>query len=169
MFARGDSLGLTLAKQGLGDLQALRGNFAEARRLMAIAPKANPAVCGGTGPDQYDALYAGTVGGDAAAQAHATRMVDACLAEGQAETPAWTVASLMRLKDFPRALGVFASRKTTDDAGIGFRVWGPEFTPMRRLPQFSEAASRIGWVDAWEKYGPPDACKRTAPRQYQCE
>jgi hypothetical protein len=125
-------------------------------------------VCGVTGPDQYDALYAGTVGGDAAAQARALRMIDACLATDPAEVPAWTVLSLMRLKQYARALEVHATHVTSDDAGIGLRVWGPDAAPMRRLPQFTAAAERIGWVDAWEKYGPPDVCERTAPRQYRC-
>jgi TolB-like protein len=169
LFARTDSLGLTLAKQGLGDLQALRGNFVEARRLMAMSPKTNPALCGMTGPAQYDALYAGTVGGDAAAQARSMQMIDACLATEPDEVPAWTVVSLMRLKQHARALEVFAAHMTSDDAGVALRVWAPDAAPMRRLPQFSDAAERIGWVDAWEKYGPPDRCERTAPRQYRCE
>ena len=74
----------------------------------------------------------------------------------------------MRLKQYARALDVLANRISTDDAGIAFRLWAPENAPIRQLPQFSEAARKIGWVDAWEKYGPPDACTRTAPGQYRC-
>jgi hypothetical protein len=126
-------------------------------------------VCGGVGPEQYDTLYAGTVGGDADAQARSMQMVDQCLASNPAERPAWVLVSLLRLKQYARAIEEYAGHPTADDAGFAFRIWSPEGAPIRRLPQFPDAAERIGWVDTWEKYGAPDACTRTAPRQYRCQ
>jgi TolB-like protein/Tfp pilus assembly protein PilF len=168
LFERTDALGLTLAKSSLGEVQKLRGNFPEARRMVAITLKLDPRVCGGVGPDQIDTVLAGTFGGDANAQARSLQLIDQCLASKRAEVPAWTLISLMRLNQFPRALEAFAERVSTDDAGVSFRIWAPDAAPMRRLPQFSEAARRIGWVDAWEKYGPPDLCTRSAPGAYKC-
>ena len=169
LFERTDALGLSLAKSGLGEVALVRGNLPEARRLIAVASKVNPSVCGSTTPDKFDTLAAGTIGGDASAHARALQIIDECLDTKPAEVPAWTVLSLMRLKQYARALEVFSGRTSQDDAGIAFRTWSPDGAPMRQLPEFSEAARRIGWVDAWEKYGPPDACTRTAPGQYRCQ
>jgi TolB-like protein/Flp pilus assembly protein TadD len=170
MFARTEALGLSLAKAGLGEVALRRGNLPEARRLMIAGLNPRQLTCGPiAGPPEYDALLADVFSGDAGAHARALQTIDACLDTKPFENPAWTVILLMRLERYAQALEVFAGHATRDDAGIGFRVWAPKEAPIRRLPQFSAAASRIGWVDAWEKYGPPDACKRTAPRQYVCQ
>ena len=169
LFKQTDALGLSLAKSGLGEVIRLRGgDMAEARRLMAVGPMLNPAVCGSADPGKYDTLFEGTLGGDARAQARALQVVDDCLATKPDIVPAWTVIALIRLKHYARALDLFAGRVSADDAGIAFRIWSPEDAAIRRLPAFSEAARRIGWVDAWEQYGPPDTCTRIAPRQYSC-
>ena len=168
LFERTDALGLSLAKSGLGEIALAHGNLPEARRLMAMGSKVNPSVCGSTAPDKFDTLLAGTIAGDASAQARSLQIIDDCLDTKPAEVPAWIVLSLMRLKQYARAIEIFSGRTTQDDAGIAFRVWSPEGAAIRQLPQFPEAARKIGWVAAWEKYGPPDTCSRLAPGQYRC-
>jgi TolB-like protein/Tfp pilus assembly protein PilF len=168
LFARTDALGLSLAKAGLGEVAHRRGDFVQARRLLGVAPNLDPSLCGGVGAGHFDTLLEGTIHGDAGAQARSLRLIDECLATHPAIVPSWTVLSLMRLKQYARALDVFAGRLITDDAGVMLRMWAPENAPMRALPQFPEAARKIGWVEAWEKYGPPDACERVAPGQYRC-
>ena len=107
LFARTDALGLSLAKSGLGEVQVRRGNLPEARRLLAAAPSLATTLCGGVGPGRFDTLLAGTIGGDASAQARSLALIDQCLASQPDEAPAWTVISLMRLKQYARALDVF--------------------------------------------------------------
>ncbi len=168
LFARTDALGLSLAKSGLGEVQYRRGNATQARRLLAIAPGLDPTTCGSVGPGRYDTLLAGTIDGDASAQARSLQLIDECLATRPAELPSWTVLSLMRLKQYARALDLFGGRMTSDDAGVMLRMWAPDKAPMRALPQFTEAARKLGWIEAWEQYGAPDACERLGPRRYQC-
>jgi hypothetical protein len=99
----------------------------------------------------------------------ALALVDECLATHPKPMPAWAVAALVRLHQPARALAMVAGPPTSDDAGIGFRLWSPAWAELRQLPQFSDAAARIGWMDAWDKYGPPDKCRRVSPRKYVCE
>jgi len=167
LFERTEALGLSLAKPGLGEVALAKGHVQEARRLMALSPQIRLVPCGDPSPTKFDTLLAGTVQGDAAAQARAMQIIDDCLATKPAEIPAWTVASLVRLKMYARALDLIRS-STSDDAGIGFRIWSPEGAPLRALPGFADVTERWGWVDAWEKYGAPDLCTRVAPRQYHC-
>ena len=60
------------------------------------------------------------------------------------------------------------SARSTDDAGLAFRLFSPLGKHARSLPGFKIVAEKLGWIDAWEKYGPPDLCTRTAPRVYAC-
>jgi len=168
LFTQTDALGLSLAKSGLGEVMRQRGDIAAARRLMAVALKQNPTTCGNAAPEKYDALLAGVIGGDASARARALRIVEECLATKPAVVPAWAVVSLIRLQRYAQALALFGGRVSQDDAGIVFRIWSPEDAPMRRLPEFPEVARSLGWVDAWERYGAPDACTRIASRAYSC-
>jgi hypothetical protein len=78
------------------------------------------------------------------------------------------VVGLLRLGDDERALALMAQGITTDDAGLAFRLFSPQGRHARTLPGFQVVAEKIGWIDAWEKYGPPDLCTRTAPRVYAC-
>jgi TolB-like protein/tetratricopeptide (TPR) repeat protein len=166
LFQRTDALGLSLAKAGLAEMHLARGNIAEARRGFADSLRSSQRPCPGS-PD-YDALFGGFFGADAAAQARSRAVVEACVATHPEELPAWVVGSYLRLQDFPRALDLFANNITSDDAGIAFRMFSPEGAKLRELPNFSADAAKIGWLDAWEKYGAPDTCTRSAPRVYTC-
>ncbi|BCT92470.1 hypothetical protein LYSHEL_14940 [Lysobacter helvus] len=168
LFTQSDALGLSFAKAGLGEVMRARGDVAAARQLVAATWKQNPTPCGTAGPVDFDTLLAGTIGGDANAQARALKIIDDCLATKPDVVPAWAVVSLMRLHQYSRALALFGGRVSQDDAGIVFRIWSPEDAPMRQLPEFPELARNIGWVDAWERFGPPDACTRVAVRDYRC-
>jgi TolB-like protein/Tfp pilus assembly protein PilF len=167
LFERTDAMGLSLAKGGLGELALARGDVAGARRIFAEALRVNAVGCAGPTPD-FDQLVGGFFGASAEAQARSRAILDDCVAKKPPVMPVWVVNSYLRLGDDKRALEVAAHTPTTDDAGLGIRLFGSQGASARRLPQFLEAAQAMGWVDAWEKYGPPDLCTRTAPRVYAC-
>jgi hypothetical protein len=48
-------------------------------------------------------------------------------------------------------------------------LWGPFGKATRALPQFPEFLRRVGLADLWEQHGPPEGCRRLAPRDYACE
>jgi tetratricopeptide (TPR) repeat protein len=37
-------------------------------------------------------------------------------------------------------------------------IWSPEMRPFRRDPRFQAFVTRIGLMEYWKKYGPPDDC-----------
>ncbi len=66
------------------------------------------------------------------------------------------------LGDLDAAFGFLA--RTLDhyarhgDRGVrlGGVLWLPEMQPFRADPRFQKFAARIGWLDYWREYGPPD-------------
>jgi adenylate cyclase len=39
------------------------------------------------------------------------------------------------------------------------QIWAPEFRAFRRDPRFQQLATRLGLMEYWEEYGPPDDCE----------
>jgi hypothetical protein len=37
-------------------------------------------------------------------------------------------------------------------------LWTPERRPFRRDPRFQALATRLGLMEYWQQYGPPDEC-----------
>jgi len=58
---------------------------------------------------------------------------------------------------------------TNNDGPFFFGLWSPYGAAARKLPQFSEFARKVGWAAVWDKYGPPDGCRRVAAGDYACE
>jgi hypothetical protein len=77
--------------------------------------------------------------------------------------------ALIRLGQPERALALLAAGPTNNDALVFNMLWGPFARDARRSPAFAEFARRSGLADVWERHGPPDACRRRAPREYVCE
>jgi len=51
-----------------------------------------------------------------------------------------------------------AARSGTVNVGSLFSMWGPETRPFRRDPRFQRLVTRLGLIDYWLQYGPPDDC-----------
>jgi TolB-like protein len=167
LFERTEALGLSLAKSGLGEVALARGDLPAARHWFATGANINASACGDT-PMDFEQLFAGMFGADAAAQARSRQLLEACVARHTRELPAYVIAGFLRLGDDERALELMAAGPNTDDAGLSFRLFSPQGKRARTLPEFQRVAEAVGWIDAWEKYGPPDLCTRTAPRVYAC-
>lgn len=54
------------------------------------------------------------------------------------------------------------------DLRLLMHLWMPEMRPFRRDARFSALAQRLGMMDYWLKYGPPESCKLDA-RTVHCE
>ena len=37
-------------------------------------------------------------------------------------------------------------------------LWQPELSKVRQDPRFAALAARLGFIEYWQKYGPPDDC-----------
>ena len=105
----------------------------------------------------------------AAARGKAAAVLEACLAAKPAVVPMIVPTGLMLLGQPERASALVARGPTTDDAGFFMYLWGPEGRDVRRLPAFAAFARKIGFAPLWDKYGPPDLCKRNATGDYVCQ
>jgi tetratricopeptide (TPR) repeat protein len=173
LWKRAAEVHLSFANAGLALLAKERGDFATARALTL------PYLLGGSGYSGYtDCLktravsapifLAGMDGGDAPARARALAVVDECLAAKSAKIPYWVASGLLQL-DPKRALPVIAQGPTTDEGGIFMRFWGAQGRAARQLPEFPAFARKVGFAELWDKYGPPDLCKKNAADDYVCK
>jgi len=104
------------------------------------------------------------------ARATALGRIDAYLATEPAVVAGGVLAALVWLGEPERARILAQDRPSSSDAlFLANTVWGPAGRDFRRLPGFAEFARRSGLAELWELHGPPDICRRVAPREYVCE
>jgi len=90
-------------------------------------------------------------------------------APARAARPQTSPAATVHLGPEARALEIVSSLPADNDVAILANLWGPPGRAARRAPGFAEFARKIGFADLWERYGPPDGCRRVAPRDYACD
>ena len=165
---RARSVGMQFADVWLAEVARARGDRTRARAMAGTLPVVvwnsclpNPAE---SLPVLEDAFY---LGGDAADK-RAEAVIAACLAGRPAQISPWIVFAAMEMGPPARVLSLLAL-PTDSDPGVLESFWGTFGRPARRDPGFSEFARRFGWADLWERYGPPDGCRRVAARDYACD
>jgi hypothetical protein len=154
---------------GLAEVAKARGDYARARALAAKEPIAaeqcirDPAV-------SIPKLRAAYYGGNVTENAQAAEVVAACLATGPADISAWVPYVILELGPPAHALEVLAGLPIQNNISFLSFLWGMgPGRAARRTPQFAEFARNFGYADLWERYGPPDGCRRVAPRDYACD
>jgi TolB-like protein/acyl-CoA-binding protein len=58
-----------------------------------------------------------------------------------------------------RFLDRFAESNEIGQSGQWGNLWHPEMRPFRQDPRFAALATRLGLMDYWKQYGPPDNCE----------
>lgn len=170
MWQRASAAGLSYAAYGFAEIANARGDYAKARSLAVLYMRKDPSTtdCLKT-PDLSLPVYIdGAFGGDDAVRAKALAVVDECLAAKPATVPLWTVLGLLHFRQPARALQVIEQHPTSDDAGWFISFWGPPGREARQLPDFPAFARKVGLAALWDKYGPPDDCRKNAAGDYVC-
>ncbi len=158
--------GLPVAERTLGYIAHEEGHDADA---IAHVARGERAFLIGL-PDGASQVLAEGAFGDAAARSRALGLIDAYLAQQHGGPISGGVNwALLVLHEPARALAVGQQYLTNNDGPFFFTLRSPYGDAARRLPQFSEFARKVGWVDVWEQYGPPPGCRRNAPRDYSCD
>ncbi len=171
LWKRAGEVGLSYADVGFAQVARARGDYAKARSLDLPKMLANPDYTACLkAPEVSLAIYVeGAFGGDAAEGAKALAVIHECLATQPKKVPLWTVLGLLHFGQNERALQVILQGPTSDDAGLFIYLWGPAGRDARRLPAFAEFARKVGFAALWDKYGPPDLCRKNATGDYVCE
>jgi TolB-like protein/Flp pilus assembly protein TadD len=155
---------LVFAGLGLAFVSAAHGDTAAAIKEMASAFKALDTSLPSEAPD----VLAAGIYGDAAARARALDLVHGYLDSHPAVVPGVAIYALIRMGEPARALDAVQSAPTSNDAVFLSLLWSPYGRDARILPEFPAFARRIGFSDVWDKYGPPDDCRREASGDYLC-
>jgi len=157
-FPAGERTLAFIAHDEGNDAEAI-ARFARGERLFLV------------GPLEYASEVLGRgIFGDAAARNRALAMIDAYLAGQRGGTISGGASwALLMLGEPQRALAVGQQSLTNNDGPFFFGLWSPYGAAARKLPQFSEFARKVGWAAVWDKYGPPDGCRRVAAGDYACE
>jgi tetratricopeptide (TPR) repeat protein len=164
LVGRAQELGLVHAGFAASTLAAARGRREEAAAVLAtaFAPQM-PEFPPGTA----EVLSRG-VFGDAAARARALEVIDRYLATRPHPLNGSVPYLLLRLGLPERGMELEQHGTTTNEATFFHYLWQASGKDARRSPMFPAFARDVGLADVWERFGPPDACTRKAPREYVC-
>ena len=165
LLRRANDLGLFYVGLGLSSVSDSRGRKEEAIEQLIPALRV---FMGDFPPGSAEVLARGMFG-DAGARARALAILDAYLVTKPAVVTGIVPYALIRLGQPERALAIVQTAPTGNDALVFGMLWGPYGRAARGLPMFPEFARKVGLADYWERHGPPDSCRRIAPRDYVCE
>ena len=167
---RADRLGLTFVNAGFSTLAEARGDHAKARALMLpFLLRDSDNSCLRQPAQSLPIMLDGMYGGDASAKTRAMTVINECLAAKPAIIPGWVPIALLYLDQPQRVLDVAALGPTDNDRAAFANLWSPVGRAARRLPTFAAFARKVGFAALWDKYGPPDGCKKNAAGDYVCE
>ena len=156
---------LAFAGLGLSFVSAARHETDEAIRQLSGSFRA---LDTNLPPDASNVLAEG-IFGDEAARTRGLDFAHRYLDSKPAVVSGIVVYSLIRMGDAARALAVVQDAMTSNDAVFMSLMWSPYGSALRRLPEFPPFARRVGFTEVWDKYGPPDDCRREASGDYVCQ
>ncbi len=164
VLERALDLGIGNAHLPLSLVERAEGNDAKAIAEMELGL----AAFGASLPVETPGIVAAGVFGDDAARRRAVAHVEGLIGSHAGIVSGPLAFSMIMLGEHARGLDVIQSGVTTSSIWQ-LALWGPSGRDARRLPQFAEFARRVGFVAVWDKYGPPDGCRKDTGGDYRCE
>ena len=164
---RARSSGLLFAERELSYFAFQRGDAATAIRKWSDGTRGLQ----NTLPPGSTEIIANGLYGDAAAHARALALIDDILAQPQPRSNGMIPLSLslLLLGEPERALSSVLKTPEIDNSDFFARLWSTNGKPARALPEFPAFQRQMGLVTLWDKYGPPDRCKKNGTGDYHCE
>ncbi|MGB0135220.1 hypothetical protein [Dokdonella sp.] len=164
-YRRADQTGLVHAGIGLSMVAVRNGDTDEALRQLSkgLQPFTREF------PAESAEILAEGILGDETARSNAVAVVDAYLATNPAVMAGVAPYALVRLGQPERAMTLMADNPTSNDPLFLSMLWGPPGRDARRAPEFPEFARQIGLADLWDRFGPPDLCRKNDRGDYVCE
>ncbi|MBS0574952.1 MAG: tetratricopeptide repeat protein [Proteobacteria bacterium] len=161
---RARSTGLSIADRELAFIAFDRGDAATAIRQW---PDGSRDLLLDLPPGNADIFAAGMFG-DASAKSRAMAVLDAYLAKPHAQVSGQIPVVMILLGQPRRALELLRTTRISDSSDIFVQIWSPLGKPIRALPEFPALLKERGLVELWDKYGPPDLCRKNAAGDYAC-
>ena len=166
LLQRAYDLGLVNTANALGEIAMLHSNAAESERLW---------VAGSLGldfslsRDELVLVHRG-VFGDAAAKQTAVQAMQAVQARmGSKKSLPSLPLYLFRLDEPAQGLAVLRERQLGDSIDSMNWIWTRQGAPIRALPEFADFLRDYRLPELWDKYGPPDQCRKNSKGDYVCE
>jgi TolB-like protein/Tfp pilus assembly protein PilF len=166
LLQRAYDLGLANTANALSEIAMRRGDAAASERLWVAG---NLGLDYGMSPDELLAIHRG-VFGDAAARRAGVQAVHGVLARmGPQKSVPTLPLYLFRLDAPAEGLEVIRRREMGERIDASNWIWTRQGAPIRALPQFPEYLRAFHLPALWDKYGPPDACRKGADGDYHCD
>ncbi len=164
LLQRARSLGLLTSDEALAEIAVTRGDAAAAERLRMETARAQNF---GFGYDDYLTVLRG-IHGDPAAKRNAVQMLQRLIARPGTFVSSQTTFYLFRLDEPTLGLAVLHERDQGDNADALNWIWTRQGAPIRALPEFQAFLRDYHFPELWDKYGPPDLCRKGADGHYTC-
>jgi TolB-like protein len=102
----------------------------------------------------------------AQAHAHALDAIERYVAAGSRWLSASVIYALLQMGEWARALVLVREYRPTNSAQFFNFLWSPSMRTMRVSAEFRGFTRAVGLTDLWDRYGPPDGCRRNASGEY---
>jgi len=166
LLQRAYDLGLANTANALSEIAMLHGNAVESERLW---------VSGSMGldfsmtRDDLIAVHHG-VFGDAIAKQAGVQAMQGVLARSESKKALPTAPLYLFRLDAPAlGLAVLREREMGERIDSMNWIWTRQGAPIRALPEFGAYLRDFHLPDLWDKYGPPDQCRKNHKGDYVCE
>ena len=166
LLQRAYDLGLANTANALSEIAMKHGDAEASARLW---------VAGSMGLDfnmtreELLAVHAGIFGDAAAKQAGVQALQATLVRLGEKRALPTTPLYLFRLGEPKLGLDVLRERKMGEGIDTMNWIWTREGAPIRALPEFQAYLREFHLPELWDKYGPPDLCRKTGNGDYVCQ
>jgi len=166
LLQRAFDLGLVNTANALAELAMAEGDVEASRRLW---------VDGALGldfamtPEELTLVHRGIFGDAAAKQAGVAALQQNLARLGEKRALPTTPLYLFRLDEPAMGLAVLRERQAGDSIDTMNWIWTRQGLPIRTLPEFAGFLREYRFPELWDKYGPPDACRKGADGDYHCD
>jgi TolB-like protein len=162
---RARDVGLRFADRNLADIASARGDRAAAIRLFSSGTASMLSDM----PPGSIALIAQGIYGDPAARPRAIALLDDAVAERRDHIAGMVPVSLLMLGEPAKALAAQHAHLSGDTTDFLALLWSPRGKAMRDLPEFQPFLRDFGFIELWDKFGPPDICHKNGSGEYACK
>jgi len=166
MLQRAYDLGLLNTAGALADVAMLHGDRAASERLFAAG---NSGLDFNMSREDLLLVHQGIYGDAAARKAAVQSLQESLTRLGKKRSLPSTPLYLFRLGEPKLGLQVLRERQMGDSIDSMNWLWTPQGSPIRKLPEFNEFLAGFHLPELWDKYGPPDSCRKVADGSYRCE